>query len=203
MASPDKARFFAELSKTWDGRHDLAALAAELSAGLDELGIGDREIVLEVGCGTGNLTCALVERLSPVGRVVAVDLAPAMVVAARHKVPDARVQWQVADVNRLPLAAESVDRVLCFSVWPHFDEPLVAARELARVLRRGGRLDIWHVSSRVRINEVHAAAPAAVRHDLLGPGDETAAVLSEAGLCPIRVIDDDTRYLVSAIKDRR
>lgn len=203
MASPDKARFFDDLSLSWDARHDLEALAGQLATGLDDLSVGPDETVLDVGCGTGNLTRALVERLSGAGRVVALDLAPAMVAAARRKLPGNHVHWQVADVSRLPLAAESVDRVLCFSVWPHFDEPLVAARELARVLRRGGHLDVWHVASRARINEIHTAGPAAVRHDLLGPGDETAAVLAAAGLRPIRVVDDDTRYLVSAIKDER
>lgn len=200
MSSPDKLGFFTGLAAVWDANQNGAALASGLAGGLEELGLGVDEAVLDVGCGTGNLTAALLARLGPNGRVVAFDLAPAMLEVARAKNrDDSRVRWLDADAERLPLAAASFDRVICFSVWPHFDDPAAAALELARVLRVGGRLHVWHLASRARINAIHAAASHAVQHDLLAPGSEVAAVLEAAGLTPVQVVDDDDRYLVSAV----
>ncbi len=200
MSSPDKIRFFTDLAAVWDSRQDLPHLASELSAGLQEIALGCRETVLDVGCGTGNLTAALLDGLDSSGRVIACDLAPAMVALARTKCRDSRVRWHVADAEHLPLASESVDRVICFSVWPHFDDARRAAVEMARVLRGGGRLHVWHLISRHRVNEIHTTASPAVSEDLLASGEATAEVLRTAGLSPTQVVDDRSRYLVTAGK---
>ena len=204
MATPEKARFFDRLAGEWDHRHDLGALADDLSAGLEELGVRPDEVVVDVGSGTGNLTLALLARLSERGRVVAVDISPEMVAAARRKVADPRVRWHLTDATRLPLAAASVDRVICCAVWPHLDDPLAVAREAERVLRPGGACHVWHLAPRARINEIHASVEEpAVRGDLLAPAGETAAVLAAGGLTPTGMVDDDTRYLVTATKPGR
>jgi len=201
MSRPDKHAFFAELAAVWDAHQDATALASGLARGLEEFDIGPDEVVLDVGCGTGNLSAALLARLGRHGRVVAFDFAPAMLEVARAKNPDDfRVRWLEADAERLPLATGSFDRVVCFSVWPHFDAPAAAALELARVLRTGGHLHVWHLASRARINAIHAAASRAVQHDLLAPGSEVAVVLEAAGLSVVQVVDDHDRYLVSAVK---
>ena len=43
-----------------------------------------------------------------------------------------------APVEALPLDDDSVDRIVCYSMWPHVADAVVAARELGRVLRPGG-----------------------------------------------------------------
>jgi ubiquinone/menaquinone biosynthesis C-methylase UbiE len=200
MSSPEKTRFFVDLAAVWDGLQNLEVLASQLQAGLVELGVGADETVLDVGCGTGNLTAALLNRLGPQGRVLALDLAPAMIEVASCKNQDPRIEWHIADAQRLPLSSSSVDRVMCFSVWPHFDDPFATALELGRVLRGGGRLHVWHLASRARINAIHASASEAVQDDLLRPAGETASLLCAAGLDPIEEVDDEHRYLVSAVK---
>ena len=175
-------------------------LGQKLGAGLTELGVGAGETVLDVGCGTGNLTRALLGRLSPDGRVVAVDISARMVAIARAKVPDPRVTWHVADARCLPLAGESCDRIVCCAVWPHFDDRKAVALELARVVRSGGFLHVWHLIPRERVNEIHAAAGEAVRRDVLPPARETSRLLATAGFEILSAVDAADRYLVTATK---
>jgi len=200
MRASPKAAFFDSIAAEWDRRENLPILMAQLHAGLTELELGPEEKVLDVGCGTGNLTRALLDGLSASGRIVAIDLAPRMIAAARRKVTDGRVAWHVLDARRLPFDDEAFDRVMCYSVWPHFDDPLQVARELGRVLRPGGRMHIWHLISRERVNQIHATAGKAVRHDLLAPAEETARLLASAGFQVAVAIDTLERYLVTVVK---
>ena len=200
MHSNPKAKCFDGIAGQWDGWHDLDRLARDLARGLDEIGVAEDETVLDVGCGTGNLTRALLRKLSSGGRVVAVDFSAAMVATAREKVVDGRVDWRIADALNLPLADSSVDRAICYSVWPHFDDPRAVARELFRVVREGGGLHVWHLASRQTVNEIHASAGDAVRHDVLRPAEQTARLLEEQGFTPTRIVDDEHRYLVSAVR---
>lgn len=200
MSVNPKVAFFDGIAERWDGWEDLELLATRLDAGLATLGVEPGESVVDVGCGTGNLTLALLRRLSPAGRVLAVDLAPAMIAVARRKVSDPRVTWHVGDALRLPLADGAADRVLCCSVWPHFDDPAATAAELRRALRPGGTLDVWHPLPRARVNAIHADAGEAVRRDVLPPAEETARLLAGLGFRVARTIDDATQYLVSAAR---
>lgn len=197
-----KVTFFDGIAERWDGWEELVSLAGRLSAGLAELGVGPDETVLDVGCGTGNLTAALLARLSPAGRVVAVDISPAMVAVARRKIDDPRVRWHIGDVLQLPLTEASVDRVLCYSVWPHFEDGAAVAVELARVLRPRGSLHVWHLIPRARVNAIHGSAGEAVRLDLLAPGEDLAMQLRSLGFDVTTVIDDEQRYLVTALRPR-
>jgi ubiquinone/menaquinone biosynthesis C-methylase UbiE len=200
MSENPRAEYFDGIAEQWDGWECQATLAARLDAGLAELGVGADETVVDVGCGTGNLTRALLARLSAAGRVIAVDISPRMIAVARAKVADPRVEWRCADARRLPLPDGGAHRVLCYSVWPHFEDPRAVARELERALRPGGRLHVWHLLPRARINEIHAGAGEAVRHDLLAPGVETAGLLAEQGFAVDAVVDDQARYLISATR---
>jgi len=198
-----KAEFFNGIAEKWDGWEDLPVLAGRLGSGLDALGIRPEETVLDIGCGTGNLTLAILARLSPSGRVAAVDIAPRMIEMAQRKVEDPRVEWHVADIRRLPLPDSCADRAFCFSVWPHVEDREAAAAELGRVIKPGGLLHVWHLSSRAKINEIHSTAGGPIHHDLLPPASETADLLSKCGFRVTAEIDDEKQYLVSAVREIR
>jgi len=201
MTANPRAAFFDGIADKWDGWEDLEVLRQRMAAGLREIGLGPGETVLDVGCGTGNLTLALLDHLSPAGCIHAVDLSRRMIEVARAKVADDRVSWYVEDATRLPLAVASCDRVLCFSVWPHFEDRRAVTTELMRILRPGGSLHVWHLSGRQRINEIHATAGEAVRGDVLPPAGETADLLAAMGLRVTAAVDAADRYLVTAVKD--
>jgi len=189
-----KRVYFEEVADRWDGMVDLNGLQARLRLVLDDIQIGTDERILDLGCGTGNLTALLTERLSHTGCVVAVDFSGRMLSRARTKVKDPRVSWVVADAHTLPLADASVDRVFCFSAWPHFDDPDRVAEGIARVLRPGGRLHILHTASRLEVNEIHLHAGRPLERDLLVPVEETSAMLREGGFREMKVWEDDRTY---------
>ena len=198
-----RGEFFDGIASQWDGWHDLAAVAAQLAAGIAKLGIGEAETVVDVGCGTGNLARALVERLGEKGRVVALDISKGMLEVARAKVQDPRIAWHPADASSLPLGQGEADRVVFLSVWPHIEDPAAAAAEAWRVLRPGGHAHVWHVSGREQVNAVHSSGGPAIRNDLLAPATDTSAVLAQQGFEVTAVIDESDRYLVSATKPHR
>ena len=196
-----KADFFDDLSRRWDAKLNLPLLQQRLIQGLREMGIQPHEHVVDVGCGTGNLTAALLAVLGESARVDAVDISRAMIACAQEKINDPRVSWHIKSVMQLPCADSSVDRVLCFQVWPHFDDPVAAATEIRRVLKQGGSLHIWHLDSREKINQIHARIEnPVVAADVLASADETARALTVAGLLPCQVSESDQHYMVSAAK---
>lgn len=195
-----RSAYFDAIADQWDGWDDLVVLQRRMAAGLAELGLGAQETVLDVGCGTGNLTQALLTRLGDAGGVIAVDISPRMIEVARGKIRDPRVTWHVAGAERLPLDARSCDRIVCFSVWPHFPDLDAVCDELSRVLRPEGYLHVWHLNSRHKINEIHAGAGEAVRGDFLLPATDTAAKLASSGFQVTTVLETAEQYLVSASK---
>jgi trans-aconitate 2-methyltransferase len=104
---------------------------------LDRLVLAGDETVLDAGCGTGNVTRVLLERL-PRGRVIAVDAAPSMVQQAQALLP-ADVDVFQADLLDLTLE-DPVDAILSTATfhWIRDHERLFA--RLHAALKPGGRL---------------------------------------------------------------
>jgi ubiquinone/menaquinone biosynthesis C-methylase UbiE len=63
---------------------------------LDWLDVQDRKEWLEVGCGTGALSAAILHRGNPTS-LIAVDPSEGFLRQARQNVPDRRVEFQVGD----------------------------------------------------------------------------------------------------------
>lgn len=192
--------FFDSIADQWDGWMDMTWITSRLEEGLTRFGLGADEAVLDVGCGTGNLTRVLLGRLSERGRVIAVDLSPRMLELARAKNDDPRVEFRQTHACELPLADRSIDRAICFSVWPHIDAPETVALEIRRVLKTDGWMHIWHIDSRETINQVHAEAGEAVRGDVLVPAKDLAVLVCDAGFSVEEVADTDREYVISARK---
>jgi len=197
-----KSAFFDGIADKWDGWEDLGALEHKFFSGFDGFGLGPDETVLDVGCGTGNLTLALLKRLSSQGRVVSMDISPKMIGVAQGKIKDARVTWHVADAQKIPMEDQSCDRVICYSVWPHFEDFDAVAGEISRVLRPSGKIHVWHLIGRDRVNQIHSTAGEAVRKDVLAPASQTGELLSRSGFQVETTIDNDNQYLVTGIKSR-
>ncbi|HSA56610.1 MAG TPA: methyltransferase domain-containing protein [Gemmatimonadaceae bacterium] len=92
--------------------------------------------ILDLGCGTGRFTEGLAGRFD--AEVTGIDPSMKMLEQARAKPCTARVRYERASAEALPLADGSVDVVFMSMSFHHFTDPIRAARECRRVLREGG-----------------------------------------------------------------
>jgi len=198
----ERRAYFNSVSDQWDDWNREADMLPRLERDLHGFGIRRGERVLDLGCGTGILFEPLLDRVGPEGMVEGVDYARFMVERAAGKHSDARLAGHVADAAFLPFRDGSVDRIVCFSTWPHFPDPQAVLVEAHRVLRPAGILHVWHVDGRDRINAIHRDLGGAVGTDLLVPAALLAAKATRVGFEPLVVLDEDDRYLVSLRRSR-
>jgi demethylmenaquinone methyltransferase/2-methoxy-6-polyprenyl-1,4-benzoquinol methylase len=165
-------------------RHRAVALAS-LAAG---------ERALDVGAGTGDLALALA-RAGPSGRVVAVDLAPAMLARARKRA-DVPIQLLVGSAEALPFPdAVFACAVAGFAVR-NFGDLARGLAEMRRVLRPGGRAVVLELGlpanpliRAVNLFYLHRVAPLVAR--ALGSSSEAYLYLPrsiEAFVDPDRLV---------------
>lgn len=102
-------------------------------------GVKDGERVLDIGCGTGILSRALLAA-GPAVIVTGIDPVVDFVTFARNAVGDARATFQPGAAEALPFASGSFDAVLALLVLQDLADADRAVSEMARVTRRQGRV---------------------------------------------------------------
>lgn len=187
--------FFTARAADWDARFpdDGPAYAAAVG----ELGLHEGNRVLDAGCGTGRALPPLRAAVGPSGVVVAADLTPAMLAAAVRAGRHRDGQLLLADVTALPLRTESLDAVLGAGLIAHLPNPAENLRELARVVRPGGTLALFHPIGR--------AALAARQGRRITPDDLRAQanlrpLLAASGWDMTSYVDEDARFLALATR---
>jgi ubiquinone/menaquinone biosynthesis C-methylase UbiE len=101
--------------------------------------VGD--VVLDIGCGAGQTLIQLADRVGAEGRVIGVDVAPALLEIARRRTePLNQVRLIEADAQFLNLSAESADAVFSRFGVMSFDDPVAAFANFHRILKPSGAL---------------------------------------------------------------
>jgi SAM-dependent methyltransferase len=101
------------------------------------------ETVLELAAGVGDTGYLAAERIGSEGRLISTDRAPGMLDAARRRGAELGVtnaEWRDLDAERMDIADESIDVVLCRWGYMLMADPVAAMHETRRVLRPRGRL---------------------------------------------------------------
>lgn len=208
----DEFSRFAETERTgWAQPEQVEAYAALFAPASDQLvpavvaasGAGPGWRVLDLCCGHGNVTAALLETGA---EVTGLDFSPAMLAAARKRAPGAELVE--GDAQSMPFADAVFDAVTCSVGIGHVPDQPRALAEVARVLKPGGMaaLTSWCEPERSPFFQVVFAAlkakgdrfeaiPPAPDFHLLARPDDAEGVLREAGLTDVEFTDLDTAFV--------
>ena len=196
----------------WTGGDDYESYVGRWSRGIavefvDWLGAAAGLSWLDLGCGTGALTTAILERAAPAS-VVGVDPSPSFIDHARAATPDRHAVFLTGDALALPLAAGSADVVATGLVLNFIPDVAAALAECIRVARPGATIAayVWDYAEgmepiRAFWDAAIALDPAAgdldeaVRFPLCEPGALRQA-FGAAGLAGVvnRTIDRTARF---------
>ncbi len=114
------------------------------------------ERVVDLGCGAGTDTLVAAQMVGPEGHVTGIDMTPEMLVRARRAADELgvrNVELVEAEVERLPLADESVDVVISNGVIDLVPDKDAVFSEIYRVLRPGGRMQVADVTLQRPVSE--------------------------------------------------
>ncbi len=106
------------------------------------------ETVLDVGCGAGFDTLIAARQVGPSGRVISVDMTPAMLEKARTGAREAgltNVEFRDGLAEALPVDDSSIDVVISNGVINLCPDKMAAMLEIHRVLKPGGRIQIGDI----------------------------------------------------------
>ncbi|MFJ4556904.1 class I SAM-dependent methyltransferase [Streptomyces massasporeus] len=188
--------FFTARAADWDSRFpdDGPAYAAAVA----ELGLRTGDRVLDAGCGTGRALPPLRAAVGASGVVLGADLTPAMLREAVRAGRDRDGQLLLADVAALPLRARSLDAVFGAGLISHLGNPAENLRELARVVRPGGVLALFHPIGRAALAARHGRP---LTPDDLRSEPNLRPLLTGSGWRLTSYVDEDFRFLALAVRE--
>ena len=182
----------------------LASIPAEANMGLScgnptaFAGLKPGEVVVDLGCGGGLDVFLAAAKVGPTGKAIGIDMTLEMIERAHqnaakgtHGQPITNVEFHLATIDKLPLPDASVDCVISNCVINLIPDKRSVFREIARVLKPGGRLAVSDIVLKKPLPPELAGDLAAYVGCLAGAigVDDYRNGLHEAGFSEMEIVD--------------
>ena len=182
----------------------LASIPAEANMGLScgnptaFAGLKPGEVVVDLGCGGGLDVFLAAAKVGPTGRAIGIDMTPEMIERARQNAakgaggkPITNVEFHLATIDKLPLPDASVDCVISNCVINLVPDKRAVFREIARVIKPGGRLAVSDIVLKKPLPPELAADLTAYVGCLAGAigVNDYQSGLEEAGFSQMEIVD--------------
>lgn len=143
--------FFNSIADQWDTLYPQNSAKLACLVELCDLRPGAR--ILDVACGTGQLTSFLLEK--NISGLLSVDFAPRMIDAAKAKCSSELVEFRCCDI--MEVADSGFDCAIICGGFQYFENRGSLIRQMHHLLASGGRLMICNPYSRTEVNSCHQA----------------------------------------------
>lgn len=183
----------------------LATIPAEANLGLScgnptaFASLRPGEVVVDLGCGGGLDVFLAARKVGPAGRAIGIDMTDEMLDLARRNAERARAAGQIAGnvefhkatIDRLPLESASADCVISNCVINLAPDKPAVFREIARVLKPGGRLAVSDIALKQPLPQELSADLAAYVGCIAGAIliDDYRRGLLNAGFAGVEIVD--------------
>ncbi|MFG0332344.1 MAG: arsenite methyltransferase [Maioricimonas sp. JB049] len=183
---------------------ELASIPAEANMGLScgnptaTANLRPGEVVVDLGCGGGLDVFLAAAKVGPEGRAIGIDMTEDMIDLAQKNAasgvdgkPVENVEFHLATIDSLPLEDDSVDCIISNCVINLAPDKPAVFREIARVLKPGGRLAVSDIALKKELPQELASDVAAYVGCIAGAIsiDEYRDWLAEAGFSGVEVVD--------------
>ncbi|WP_158821386.1 arsenite methyltransferase [Granulicella sp. S156] len=179
---------------------ELISIPAEANMGLScgnptaTAHIKPGEVVVDLGSGGGLDVFLAAKMVGPKGRAIGIDMTPAMIERARANAASGgytNVDFHQSTIDRIPLPDASVDCVISNCVLNLAPDKPAVFREIARVLKPGGRLAVSDIALKGELPEAVARSMAAYVGCIAGAirMDDYRAGLLAAGFEHVEIVD--------------
>ncbi len=152
------------------------------------------EVVVDLGSGGGLDVFLASNQVGPQGRAIGIDMTPAMIERARANAKAGgytNVDFHLSTIDRIPLPDASVDCVISNCVLNLAPDKPAVFREIARVLKPGGRLAVSDIALKHELPEAIAKSVAAYVGCIAGAIriDDYRSGLLAAGFEHVEIVD--------------
>ncbi|HZQ42367.1 MAG TPA: arsenite methyltransferase [Acidobacteriaceae bacterium] len=179
---------------------ELTSIPAEANMGLScgnptaTANLRRGEVVVDLGSGGGLDVFLAAKKVGPQGRAIGVDMTPAMIDRARANAAAGgytNVEFYQSTIDRIPLPDASVDCVISNCVINLVPDKPAVFREIARVLKPGGRFAVSDIALKAELPEALARSMAAYVGCIAGAIriEDYRAGLLAAGFEHVQIVD--------------